>query len=89
MHSAPLTSPKEATMRSTTTIARPGTARWLSANGHPGYGTEFARKVWAVLADQYDEHHMATCSGPEWSAMVWGAVRWVRNGWAIPTAVTA
>lgn len=71
----------------TTTTFKPGTARWLSANGHPGYSADFARKVWAVMSNNFDEVDIATCSTARYSGMIWTSVRWVRDGWTIPTEV--
>lgn len=71
----------------TTTTFKPGTARWLSANGHPGYGADFARNVWAVMRHNFDESDMATCSTARYSGMVWAGVQAVRNGWTIPSEV--
>lgn len=62
---------------------KPGTNRWLTANGHPGYGPDFAAKVWQVMQQQFDADDMATCSTARWSGMVWAGVAWVRNGWTL------
>lgn len=69
-----------------TTTYRPGTARWLAANGHPGYSPTFARNVWTVMMSQFDTDDIATCSVNRYSGMVWAGVAWVRNGWTLPTA---
>lgn len=55
----------EAAMSATTTFT-PGTVRWLSANGHPGYSAETARRV-ARLLDTYPglSFHCAVYGGRE------------------------
>lgn len=58
--------------------AKPGTSRWLSANGHPGYGPQFAAKVQAFIAAQFDADDVATASPQRYSGMVWAGVRAAR-----------
>lgn len=69
------TTPEVSAMPATFT---PGTARWLSANGHPGYSANFARKVAAFIAAQFDADDIATASVQRYSGMVWAGVRAAR-----------
>jgi hypothetical protein len=57
---------KEATMATSTTPAvfTPGTSRWLSSLGHPGYGRVFAQKVWAVMQSTGCDAHTAIYGPP-------------------------
>lgn len=58
--------------------AKPGTSRWLSANGHPGYGQAFAQKVQAFIVGQFDADDIATADTMRYSGMVWAGVRAAR-----------
>jgi hypothetical protein len=40
------------TTRTTRPALRPGTARWLSAAGHPGYGPRFAGQVRDLMVSE-------------------------------------
>lgn len=33
---------------------KPGTVKWMAANGHPGYSAAFARRVAAIMAAHPD-----------------------------------
>lgn len=46
-----------ATAAKTNAAPKPGTARWLSAAGHPGYGRRYAADVLAVIRDHNDNEH--------------------------------
>ena len=59
----------------------PGTARWLSANGHPNYGSEFAARVYDWMSSHFDADDIAHATVPQYSAMVWAGVRQVRAAW--------
>ena len=71
---------------------RKGTARWLSSQGHPGYGPDFAAKIWArvqaILRDDGDVHWAETSrvfdamSAADQSQFVWAAISRERMGWA-------
>lgn len=52
-----------------------GTARWLSANGHPGYSSAFAARVQAFILAHFDHDDIATASVQRYSGMIWAGVK--------------
>lgn len=65
-------------MAATSSTFRPGTVRWLSSEGHPGYGRAFAAQVWANVARFYGEAAYLAAAPAERSSMVWAGVRAAR-----------
>lgn len=67
------TAEPEAAMSATTIKA--GTSRWLSAQGHPGYGSQFAFMVWCYITDTFGADEFDSASTQRQSGMVWAGVR--------------
>ena len=63
-----------AAMSATTTITT-GTSRWLSSQGHPGYGQKFAATVWDYIVAQFGADEFVAAPTMRQSGMVWAGVR--------------
>jgi len=63
----------EAAMSATT--IKPGTTRWLSSQGHPGYGSQFAFAVWCYITDTFGASEFDNAPTMRQSGMVWAGVR--------------
>jgi hypothetical protein len=87
MPGSPSPTDQEATMPQSS--PRPGTVRWLSSQGHPGYGPDYAATIWArvqrsLMADGHRNPARAfnALTVQAQSGLVWSAISRERMGWA-------